>query len=730
MPRATSPPECNSIAKRDQVLDRFEATWQKGTRPDIDEFLSSGRSSRQHLLAELVMIDLEYRWRSSPPKEIGPFPVRPRLEAYLEHFPDLASLLSAELIGEEYRVRHRWGDRPDHVEYLRRFPRHAVRLESELARIDAELDSDRCTRNIRAGAVKESTPAPGKSTPLHCPHCRQSIQIPANALPRDFACSACGGAFSLESLSTHSGQSVQPPFPRLGRYELGELLGTGAFGSVWRARDTELGREVAVKIPRSGQFLEPAEEERFLREARSASRLQHPGIVAIHDIGRDQDTLYIVSELVIGTTLAEGLRRERPSFRESAGLTALVADALEFAHQRGVIHRDVKPSNIMVSGEAQSWEQASSMVPRLLDFGLALGNAGDVTMTMDGQVLGTPAYMSPEQVRNPHAVDGRSDVYSLGVILYELLTGELPFRGMIRMVLEQVLTEEPRPPRRLNDRIPRDLETICLQCLAKEPGERYHTAAALALDLRRWLAGEPIRARPVSRLQRCWLWARRNPVPTMSTSLAVVALFATAGIPASLVVLALTALSIGAVVFALYKAKTGSELAQAMAFAGADRRKAAAALNVSLKQCLQARQERDRSVSAAARAKRRFAALRKLAKAFLFELPEKIERANPTPARLFVTQTALTYLDSLAKEAHGDPLLLREAAVAYARVGDLQKDSRAALVSYRRSLELFADLAQNLPLNNQAQRDWTAAVARVRELERALRSELEAINQR
>ena len=236
-----------------------------------------------------------------------------------------------------------------------------------------------------------------------------------------------------------------------------------------------------------------------MREARAAAQLRHPNIVSTHEVGRHADTLYIVSDYIRGASLADVIADHRLSVRDSVVITSKIADALEHAHRSGVVHRDLKPSNILIDDDGE---------PHLMDFGLAKRKETEVTITIDGAILGTPAYMSPEQARGEASrVDGRSDIYSLGVIIFQLLTGELPFRGSMRMLLQKVINDDPPGPRTFESRVPRDLDTICLRCMEKDPSRRYATASSLVADLRRFMAGEPVAARRIGTLGRTLRWA-------------------------------------------------------------------------------------------------------------------------------------------------------------------------------------------------------------------------------
>src|SRR6059058_3916179 len=337
---------------------------------------------------------------------------------------------------------------------------------------------------------------------------------------------AAGDRGSVENTETNDANAAphikKAPRPaktlaEFGDYELLEEIGRGGQGVVYRAHQKSLNRTVALKVIGLGHWATEAHLKRFRLEAEAAASLEHPGIVPIHEVGERDGSCYFSMKFIEGGQLDEVVRREPMPVRRAAELIAKVARTVHYAHEHHILHRDIKPGNILLDQQGE---------PHLTDFGLARLVETESTVTRTMEVLGTPSYMAPEQaVGNNARVTSATDGYGLGAVLYQLLTGHPPFAGGTTFeTVRLVLDTEPRQPRLLNPKVDRDLATICLMCLDKDPQRRYSSALALAEDLERWLKHEPIRARRTGIFTRGRKWLRRNP----ATALSVVSLVALA----------------------------------------------------------------------------------------------------------------------------------------------------------------------------------------------------------
>jgi serine/threonine protein kinase len=437
---------------------------------DLRDWLATAGDRPLNEIVEALQLDQVHRWRKGQ---------RVPAETYLQLCPALRDIseFALDLIVGEFALREELGESPTRAEYLWRFPQYEAALAQQF-----ELD-EALARNAR-------------------------MAVPP-------ALAGC-----VDS-SSANGVAMASPWPRVPGYEIERELGRGAMGVVYQARQVRLNRPCALKMVLAWEQAGVDSAVRFLAEAETVARLQHPNIVQIHAYGEHGGRPYLELEYVAGGSLAERLSGTPQPPRDAARLVETLARGLDEAHRLGIVHRDLKPANILlasngpeplVSPASSNGARLANCIPKIADFGLAKSMQVDAGLTQTQAIMGSPSYMAPEQAEGrARDVGPPADIYALGAVFYELLTGRPPFKApTVLATLQQVKSAEPVAPRQLQPGVPRDLDTICLKCLAKEPGRRYASARELALDLRRFLDDRPILARRVSLWERTRRWARRN----------------------------------------------------------------------------------------------------------------------------------------------------------------------------------------------------------------------------
>jgi eukaryotic-like serine/threonine-protein kinase len=489
---------------REELVRRFSRQRRGGQSPDLKQFLSeAGELSRADVTA-ILRVDQCERWRCGE---------RVPVETYLrDYMPEAAESEDAiDLIYQEFLLREELGEAPTCDEYQQRFPKLAEQLRQQFEFHQALESGDGVGSKLTvAEATASDVPVGSSVGPMldaGSPEDEQRRPQEVLQLHALFGAdrAVLGDTTRTQLHSTPSRNPSQIPLnvPTIPGYEVRTELGRGGMGVVFEARQVCLDRVVALKLIPAGAHAGSEELARFRREAEAVARLKHSSIVQVYEVGERDGCPYLALELVEGGNLRQKLNGAPLPPEQAAQLVAQVARAVSYAHQQGIVHRDLKPANILLTADG---------TPKIVDFGLAKRLDADMGQTRSGAVIGTPSYMAPEQAEGKSKEVGPlADVYALGAILYELLTGRPPFRAVTLLdTLEQVRSQDPVPPRLLQPKLPRDLEAICLKCLEKEPGRRFLTAQALADDLDRFLAGEPTHTRGINLLEQITRQLNRN----------------------------------------------------------------------------------------------------------------------------------------------------------------------------------------------------------------------------
>jgi tetratricopeptide (TPR) repeat protein len=648
--------------------------WRQGRRPRVQEFLADAGDLTPAQLVALLRVDQRERWLAGEPV---------MAEVYLgQHLSLEANAEQAlDLVYGEYLLREQLGQAAAVEEYVQRFPRFAEEFRKQI--------------ELHRAVRPESGEAPFED--------RRTVHAAGErARPQD----AC--------------------LPDVPGYRIMARLGRGGMGVVYKAWQVGLKRLVALKMISGADPSNPEQRARFRTEAEAVARLQHPHIVQIYEIGEHDGLPYYSMELVGGGSLDQVLAGTPQPVRPAAQLIETLARAIHAAHEKGIIHRDLKPANVLLApafgggagtGASESPPKSGpNWVPKITDFGLAkcVGSTpGGHTRT--GQVLGSPSYMAPEQAAGrTRAIGPATDVYSLGTVLYELIVGRPPFQGTtVLETLEQVRSQEPVPPRRLLPTVPRDLETICLKCLEKEPVRRYASAAVLAEDLRRFQAGEPIRARPAGQFERGLKWARRRPAVAALTGALAAAVVGLLGLGVWSYVSIRQALKA--------KEVERQNAVRARGEAEGHRREATARKQEAEQQGRQALGDRDTARKERDQA-RKFLAIACLAvdrfhtvvgRDALFHQP------NMEGLRRRFLGAALNFYEQLVKERSGDADIQEEQAKAYmryaqvtAQIGSVPK----ALTLAQEGRDIFVRLHQQHPGRRDFAHDLSRAQAQIADL--------------